>query len=82
MALLASIEDSARVSFPNFQSPDRCADFKSHPAAALANALDSKLRNIVPGAFTPVLAKRTKHISLEDRVSGFHKCAKLRRTPR
>jgi len=30
------------------------------------NALNSKLRNIVPGAFTPVLAKHTKHLSLVD----------------
>jgi hypothetical protein len=48
------------------QFPDDCADLKSQPAAALPNALASKLRNIVPGAFTPVLAKHTKHLSLVD----------------
>ncbi len=44
-------------------------DFKSHPAAALPNSLDSKLSNIVAAAFTPVLAKHTKHLSLVDELS-------------
>ncbi len=34
--------------------------------AGLSDTSDSKLRNIVPGAFTPVLAKHTKHLSLVD----------------
>jgi hypothetical protein len=55
--------------FPNSQFPNDCAGLKSHPVAALPNALDSKLRNIVPGAFTPVLAKHTKHLSLVDILS-------------
>jgi hypothetical protein len=46
--------------------PDDCADFETHLGAGLPNALDSKLRNIVSGAFTPVLAKHTKHLSLVD----------------
>jgi hypothetical protein len=37
--------------------------------AALPNALDSKLRNIVASVFTPVLAKHTKHLSLVDVLS-------------
>jgi len=32
-------------------------------------SLDSKLRNIVAGAFTPVLAKHTKHLSIVDVLS-------------
>ena len=44
--------------FPQFAVPDDCEDFKSHPDAALPNVLDSKLRNIVPGALTPVLARQ------------------------
>ncbi len=43
--------------------------FQIYRAAALPNALDSKLRNIVPGAFTPVLVKHTKHLSLVDILS-------------
>lgn len=34
--------------------------------AALRNASDFKLGNIVPGAFTPVLTKHTKNLSLVD----------------
>jgi hypothetical protein len=50
------------------QLPDDCADFKSHPATALLNAIDSKLRNIVTSVFTPVLAKHSKSFSLIDCV--------------
>ena len=35
-----------RVSFPNFQFPDDCADFKPHPAATLPRALDSNLETL------------------------------------
>ncbi len=51
------------------QLADDCADFKSHPATALPNALDSKLRNIVTSVFTPVLAKHSKSFSLIDCIS-------------
>jgi hypothetical protein len=49
--------------------------------AGLSDTSDSKLRNIVPGAFTPVLAKHTKNLSIVDVLSigltGFSEISRL-----
>ncbi len=47
-----------------------CDDCKSVvPALPLPNILNSKLGHIVPGVFTPVLAKHSKSFSLIDCIS-------------
>lgn len=52
--------------FPNSSFPTIARILNLILRPALRDALDSKLRNIVPGAFTRVLAKHSKHLNPVD----------------